>query len=285
MSVLGAAEIERLKDEIFAEGTFSASCLRTAAYDLRVQIDRMGSHSPGLETDHATVVLNKGDTVALESVELLSVPWELAANIGIKHRRAMRGLFISPGLFIDPGFGRSLDSSEADGCRLKFLATNMGKDPIELRLGPEGDHVVGIQFFRVDGAGPKREVQVSNDSAKGLAIFGDLAKVENSVREIEETAHRTMTATESVVVFGVFLVTAAIIGAIFTALIAIAASGDGAANVVTAINQLDLSRPTTIGVLVCLLLLALGVTTWLASQVSKLFSRIWRHKKTSTSSG
>jgi deoxycytidine triphosphate deaminase len=284
MSVLGAAEIENLKDEIFSQGTFSERCLRAAAYDLRVQIDPAGTHSPGLETGHATVVLNKGQTVALESVELLSVPWEIAANVGIKHRRAMRGLFISPGLFIDPGFGRSLDPPRADGSRLKFLATNMGEDPIELRLGPDGDHVVGIQFFRVDGAGSKREVKVANDSAKGLAIFGDLAEVESLVREIEETARHTKTATDSVVVFGVFLVTAAIIGAIFTALIAFAASGDGAANVVDALNKLDLSQPVTIGVIVCLILLALWATAWLTNQVAEFFGRIWRQKRTPTSS-
>ena len=235
----------------------------------------MGSNSPGLEIDHATIVLKKGQTVALESVELLSMPWELAANIGVKHRRAMRGLFLTPGLFIDPGFGRSFSSGRAEGRRLKFLATNMGQDPIELRLGPEGDDVVGIQFFRVEGPGPKKEVRVNNDSAKGLAIFEDLARVESSVLKVEDVAHRTQSATQSVVVFGVFLVTAAMLGAIFTAIIAIAASSEGAANAVDALNELDLSRPVTIGILCCLLAVALAATTWLAIQVCVFFERCW----------
>lgn len=279
MSVLGAAEIETLKDELFAEDTFSKSCLRAAAYDLRVQVDHTGSSSPDLEVNHATVVLRKGQTVALESVELLTMPWEIAANIGVKHRRAMRGLFLSPGLFIDPGFGRSLSLDRPDGRRLKFLATNMGKDPMELRLGPEGDHVVGIQFFRVEGAGPKEEVQISDDSAKGLAIFEDLAKVERSVRSVKDVAHRTKTATESVVIFGVFLVSAAIIGAIFTAIIAIAASGKGAKNVVDTLNALNSSRPVTIGILVCLLAVTLAATTWIAIQICDFFGRSWGLKK------
>lgn len=280
MSVLGAAEITKLKDEIFAEDTFSESCLRAAAYDLRVQVDRNGSNSPGLEIDHATIVLKKGQTIALESVELLSMPWELAANIGVKHRKAMRGLFLSPGLFIDPGFGRSLPSGRAEGRRLKTLATNMGQDPIELRLGPEGDHVVGIQFFRVEGAGPKREVRVEDDSAKGLAIFEDLARVESSVLKIEDIAHHTEAATQSVVVFGVFLVTAAIIGAIFTAIIAIAVSSEGTANAVDALNKLDFSRPVTLGILFCLLAVALAATTWLAIKVCVFFGRGWGLKGT-----
>jgi deoxycytidine triphosphate deaminase len=278
MSVLGEAKIRELKDEIFAAGTFSESCLRAAAYDLRVQVDRLGSNSPELEIDHATIILDKGQTVALESVELLSIPWDLAANIGVKHRRSMRGLFLSPGLFIDPGFGRSLSSDEPEGSRLKFLATNMGRDPIELRLGPEGDHVVGIQFFRVEGAGAKREVRVSDDSAKGLAIFEDLAKVESSVVDVEKVVHRTQTATNNVVVFGVFLVTAAIIGAIFTAILAITASGDGVANVVDALNKLDLSHPVTLGIVVCLFAVALAAITWLAIQVCNFFGRSWRLK-------
>ena len=279
MSVLGAAEIKLLKDEIFADDTFSEDYLRPGAYDLRVQVDRMGSSSPELEIDHATIVLAKGQTVALESVELLSMPWELAANIGVKHRKAMRGLFISPGLFIDPGFGRSLSPGRPEGRRLKFLATNMGKDPIELRLGPEGDKVVGIQFFRVEGAGPKQEVGDTEDSAKGLAIFEDLAKVERLVIEVEDDVHRTQTAAESVVVFGVFLVSAAIIGAVFTAIIAIAASSDGTANVVHTLNELDLSHPATAGILICLLVVALAATTWLAIQACTLFRRIWGRKK------
>jgi hypothetical protein len=216
------------------------------------------------------------------------MPWNLSANIGVKHRKSIRGLFISPGLFIDPGFGRKDDAAEQSGERLRFLATNMGKDPIELRLGSEGDHVVGVQFFKIKKPDKKLDGgTVVVESAQGMALFEDLGELgtqlDRSIRDmqtkvdgVEKAVHRTESATDRIVVFGIFLIAFTLLGAIFTAILAMVASDNGVSTAVNALNELDSSRPWTLAILISIVALAVACTVWMALLSCRAFRATWR---------
>ncbi|MGO9763516.1 MAG: hypothetical protein ACLP1Q_19870 [Solirubrobacteraceae bacterium] len=102
MGALGKRAIEKRKDEIFVGGTFEASCLRAAVYDLRIQ-NKLAKTTGSLSG--STLILERGQLAVVETFERIAMPWNLTGNLGIKARLALQGLFVTQGLFVDPGFG------------------------------------------------------------------------------------------------------------------------------------------------------------------------------------
>jgi deoxycytidine triphosphate deaminase len=277
MAILDRAAIERRKDEIFACGTFSPKGLRAAAYDFRVRHDAELNTTGRVE--RGFLHLGKGQRAVLETYECISMPWDLAGNIGMKYRMGIEGLFVSPGLFVDPGFGWSKEDLESDppspeGGRLRFMVTNVGKKTISIRLGSDGDHVIGIQFLEVAESTPKVPIGPVDIDPQGLAFFEDLTEIEEDFGVVAKAAERTRSATELVVEFGVFLVALTTLGAIASFLLGILASGDAAANLVNALNDLDTSRPWTLAILVAILLIAIAILVYLSLGACALFRRI-----------
>lgn len=229
MALLSRAEIEARSGEIFPDGSFSRRYLRPAAYDLRVDLDLEADPSSERALVYKTLVLEKGQRVALRSHELIAMPWNLAANLGVKHGQAAHGLFLSSGLLVDPGFGWTDPGSGAptpDGAHLRFLATNLGHSSLPIRLGSDGDPVLGLQFFAV--AEPVDRVPTEPapvDGARGVAFFEELIEIDEKVQAgleemreevstIRDVVDHTDKATERVVVFGIFLVSATLLGAV-----------------------------------------------------------------------
>lgn len=273
MTLLSGEQIAQRSDEIFLEDTFERKCLRAAAYDLRVRgkdIETTGS----LSGDKLTLM--KGQTAILETYELISMPPDLAGNIGVKYRLGIQGLFVSPGLFVDPCFGAA-DGGDKDakaGRRLRFTATNLSKTPISIALGESGDHVIAVQFLTVDPSGPNDKIGEVAPDPQGLAFFEDLTQIETKFQGVETVAHRTQSATERVVVFGVFLVALTILGASFAFILAVVASGDAVTNTVSALNELDMSNIWTLVLVIVLGVIAGGLVVLLAFAIAYQFRRL-----------
>lgn len=254
MAALSATEIESRAAEIFMNGSFSKSCLRGARYDLRIH------DSPEIETtgevSSSTLKLKKGERAVVETHEELAMPWSLAGNIGVKAQWSLKGLFVTQGLFVDPGFGwrgQGL-ACRPRGARLKLMLTNMGDVPIWIKLGSQGEPVIGIQFLPVAEPKQRDAIPERSVSPQGLAIFSDMSRIEQEMRSVRETSERVDRSTSQVVIFGVFLVTATLLGALIAFILALASSGHDAEHVVNALNRLDATRPWTGVVLLAVIL-------------------------------
>jgi hypothetical protein len=279
MGTLSAAQIEEKSGEIFVGGTFSAKQLRGAAYDLRIRDD------DELETTGRIVDsflhLAKGQRAVVESYEQLSMPWNLAGNIGVKARWSLRGLFVTQGLFIDPGFGWTEAENgecQADGARLRVMLTNMSDDPIVLRLGEHGDPVLGVQFFDVDLPKEQRVISERPADPQGLAIFADMTELETRVERLSDAVEEVDKSTSQVVLFGVFLVTATLLGAFVAAILAVVGSSDFGEKVVHAANEFDTSKWLSILVLVAAVFAIVTCTIRLALWAGVLYKILMRRR-------
>jgi hypothetical protein len=293
MGLLSGEEIQKRRAEIFRGGTFSSNSLRPAAYDLRVELaEDEATATTGTIADE-TLILEKGQRAALRTFEVLAMPWDVAGNVGVKHRKAVRGLFISPGLFVDPGFGwRSGTDGEGpipEGRRLRFLVTNIGHGKIAIRLGAEGDKVVGLQLF--DVAPPTKKEPASHpdiSDAHGMAVFEDLLDVQQAVKagleDLETRVHRTEVSTERVVVFGVFLVSATLFGALMAYVLTLVSSDNLATKTVRAMNELDTTKPWSVALVIALLLLTVVGIAGCAAAVVKTVTSLRQERSTPQSS-
>jgi deoxycytidine triphosphate deaminase len=130
--------------------------LRAAGYDLRIARDDVqlnGEDWVG-DPEHNVITLKPGDVASVSTYERFCMPWDVAANIGVRFHLAQRGLLVFTGLLVDPGFGLEIDHHgdwrpKADE-RLRFLIANIGADPISLELGPGGSRPLSLQFFAVE---------------------------------------------------------------------------------------------------------------------------------------
>jgi deoxycytidine triphosphate deaminase len=203
MALLGREDILTRKNEIFRNDCFDEASLRAAAYDLRLsaqgEIDttgRVDRHRGG-----AVLILAQGQRAVLQTLETIAMPWNLAGNIGVKYRMGIKGIFVSPGLFVDPGFGwRRNDHGDLEptGGRLRFMVTNVGQAPVSIRLGAGGDNVIGVQFFDVPepAANDREPVFPVDIDPQGLAFFDRLTQMSQSFEKVEKVAERTATATD-----------------------------------------------------------------------------------------
>lgn len=282
MKLLGRAEIEARSGEIFHGGRFEPEYLRPAVYDLRVEVDPDADEPTG-RVSGGNLILGKGQRAVLRTYEAISMPWDLAGNIGVKHGQAAHGLFVSGGLFIDPGFGWSKPAggeAEATGDHIRVLATNLGRDPIPIRLGAKGDPVLGIQFIEVEPPLARTPViGTPIDTAQGLAFFEDLELQREKSEAMGEDIEWIEAATDRVVVFGVFLVSATLVGAIVAFILALLGSGHLATNTVHALNGLDAGKPWTVVLMVSLTALAIACTAWMALAAKRAFLDVWSKRR------
>jgi deoxycytidine triphosphate deaminase len=245
------ARVER--GEIFALETFSEADLRGAAYDLRIAKDLLVTpdghrYGPGVECDEP-ITLKPGETAFVTTLERLRFPWDIAANIAPKYEKARHGLVVFSGLLVDPGYG--LEFSWDAGWkpkldeRLHFLVTNLSS--IDRPLQPGTQKIAALQFFEVEPVPRNQRYPISGVNkvwedltAKEASPIGGLAFFNNvvdraEIKEVKETIEGVKgsigqlknefttlnNTTDKVVVFGLYVLAAALLGMSIAALVAL----------------------------------------------------------------
>jgi deoxycytidine triphosphate deaminase len=245
--LIGHAELKRLfgANRIFQPNTWSRDGLRGASYDLRAARDGLKDPSgrrypPGEDYPEATLQLKQGDAAILSSVERLCIPWDVAGIMGVKFNLARRGILMLTGVSLDPGYGlRYLDGAwvPKDDQRVHFLMTNVGVDPVEIRLGV--DPVASVQFvwvaepsdsLKIELAGALNRTTAENSelATGGLGFFNALEELrldhaklrqtvaketQDSARKLRDLRHDisvTSELTNSLLNLGVFVVLATV---------------------------------------------------------------------------
>jgi len=223
------------------------------AKDLWVQPEEPGSLAVTVCREGArvarktSITLDPGDTALVSTMERFHLDYEVSALIGPMFSRSALGLALFHGMVAHPGYGRApeLDECQAEpetaqrGQRLYLIIANAG--PNTITISP-GESIAYVQFFRVAptperpvgnlgfetlselflGPGKPGEGSLSYfRQAKDVAVR--LARVEEDVAarlaRVEETAARARTSNETVVMFGVFLVAATLLGVVTNLLV------------------------------------------------------------------
>lgn len=236
MSVLGRSQLERyLREGVFAEGTWCEDNLRGAGYDLRIARDylilpngrRYWSGGPdGHFRRESAFLLKPGKVAFVTSVEELAMPADLAGNIAVKFRNSMDGILVLGGFLVDPGYHG----------RLHFQLANIGREPFE--IVPEETSVAALQFLPVDGdpdlvnhPAPQTESmlaamfnsEMKDESLGPLAFFtlrSQVRKLERRLGKGMEEIKVMKRSSTQLIIFGLFVIFAAIIGTTLAAIIA-----------------------------------------------------------------
>jgi deoxycytidine triphosphate deaminase len=264
VSLLNREQIlERLKrKEIFISG-WGPEQVRPAGYDLRVATEVRAFNNTIFNEGHhygETLKLEPGDTAYVLSFESFCMPWDLAANLGIRFRFARRGLSVLTGLLVDPGFGMKLNEGEWQpvGAPLHFFVMNIGADTIPIVLGRDGDAVLSLQFLETAEPEEKLETTVPGDVKPSSALWAfhsmralrtqvkegeedtgkQFAELKTRIESLDAVMETTTSATQNIVVFGVFLLAATLIGVSATILIQTLASSNTAL-IVDNLNRID----------------------------------------------
>jgi deoxycytidine triphosphate deaminase len=192
-------------------------------------------------TEITKLVLAPGDAALISTVERFSFALDVAATMGPKFSFASQGLLMLSGHNIHPGYGRAFDPQTGDwlpepDVRLHFVAANIGPDNIVMR---RGESIAHLQFYTVDPMVECHDIQDQNFDQLRHSLFdrgpiyfrtvqdlrAELNETKKRVERIEreEEAHDTainrMTdVTSLIIVFGVFLVSATLLGFVLTTL-------------------------------------------------------------------
>jgi len=151
--------------ELFVRGTWLASSIRRAGYDLRVGDEAIVvPKAPGDNQDVLSyprgkkrtqdIVLARGQVAFLSTMERLRMPTDITGHIGVKFSLASKGVLILTGLFVDPGFGWTDDMQQGES--LHFLMANLGAESVT--LVPGQTKIATVQFLRLD---EPRETDIS----------------------------------------------------------------------------------------------------------------------------
>jgi deoxycytidine triphosphate deaminase len=243
MGLLNREQIfKRLEeDEIFVPGTWEEAQLRSAGYDLRISSQVRGFNDTIFEAgeDYGDVLtLAPGDSAYVVSYEHFCMPWDLAANLGVRFRFARMGLSVLTGLLVDPGYGLGVEGT-APGAPLHFFVVNVGSGKIQLRLGERGDEVLSIQLLETEmleeqiptpepgSIKPEATLgafqgvrQVESELAENRAESKrEAEKLKADVVALGKVVENTNSAMQNIVVFGVFLFGVSLLGVSATILL------------------------------------------------------------------
>jgi deoxycytidine triphosphate deaminase len=238
-----------LDGRIFVPNTWTEANLRGAGYDLRLAADLMvvpkepgsGEHRVYERGEHrnAEVILAPGDNALFSSSERFCLDLDVCGNIGAKFGLAAKGLLILTGLAVDPGYGRVEEAGDwipVEDQRLHFLVANVGPGHVALRPGL--DPIAFLQMYEIPRLSSHRTIasggfdhlrdQLFRQDAPsgGLSYFRtavDARRIaeatEREVAALRTDVDRVTNASNYVVVFGVFLVTATLLGVVTSFLV------------------------------------------------------------------
>ncbi|HEY6731153.1 MAG TPA: hypothetical protein VI039_09030 [Solirubrobacterales bacterium] len=299
MGLLNGEEIlERLDhDEIFLPGTWNEERIRLAGYDLRVSEEVRALNETIYPPGHRhgeELRLEPGDTAYGLSYERFLMPWDLAANLGLRFRFARLGLSVLTGLLVDPGFGWLVDGEgkpRPQGAALHFFLVNISDKDVSIRLGSEGDEVLSVQFLSTQELQEKKYTKPPGDVAPGAALWAyrnmrqlekkladekkkrkrKLEELEQRIDNLQAVVQTTRSATENIVVFGIFLVCVTLIGVSATILLQGLAS-EHLGKIIEHLNQIHLDGlSATVITLAGILVVGAGLIALIAA-FTRVFS-------------
>jgi deoxycytidine triphosphate deaminase len=223
--------------KIFANDDWDPDCLRPAAYDVRVA--GTGLRLPGDEPQAVSqerlkpFILRPGDVAFVSTVERFILDESLSATVSPKYQTVTQGLLLLHGGLIDPGFGKRTTTKGQAGEPLGFVIANVSTDDVVIT--PRVTKVARIQFTQLaprqitdtaaDPAedperGPTEEAEEVRERphpSVGLEFF---SQMERTRRKVNRVARQS----ENLVLFGVYLIAFAAIGAVAAVLIAVLSS-------------------------------------------------------------
>lgn len=230
------------KGRIFAPGSWKEARIKGAGYTIGLAGDWVAAPGsggtsivvrPGGESKPvSSVTLRVGEAAVVASEEKFCLDFNISCTIGPMFRWAAEGLQLLHGAAAHPGYGRvqSPDDEEwvaDEDMRLYFVVVNIGVEPITLKVGKP---IAYLQFFNVEEA---RREHVENvafsklterfidghgkpEYYKSVLALGEKVRASDERLKVVETlVERSSKVLELVVVFGVFLVTATLLGVVY----------------------------------------------------------------------
>lgn len=204
--------------QIFRPGTWSSDCIKEASYTLRVAPDGMmvneQTYPPGWNFPDASIRVDPGAIVILSTMEHFNMPYDLVGHPGIRFDYALRGLTGLMGIQVDPLYGSSHEDE-----RLYLRFANLGNEPVVIR---PGDRVFNIEFHKMDGNPVANQRQRMWDRISALVerqAYPNWSYATRVQADLESEVESVRRGPETVVMFGVFLVAATLLGVVVTLLL------------------------------------------------------------------
>jgi len=210
--ILGGDAIRVRLDEIFPGRTHSTEpeALQEASYNLRVAWDGMvldgKPYPPGKEYSGSSISIRPGRIAVLSTVEHFQMPGELVGHLGVRLDWASKGLTALWGIQVDPYYGE--DCPEP----LFLRVANFGDSAIRIDRHAS---VFNIEFAVVQGT-KKRQ-------GKRKPTWERVRDVQEGSfqAQLERNLAQARSSYEPVILFGVFLVAATLLGAMLTLLMGV----------------------------------------------------------------
>jgi len=251
LSGLTLRKVLESSNKVFIDGSWDPANLTTSGYFTRLAgsplaiPDGKDGFQLVRESDPPCPVfaLRPGESALVSTTEKFSVDLDISIVISTRFGIAARGLLLLHGGTAHPGYGRTKDAAgswkPADDVRLYFVVANVGPADVTLE---QGDRLAYLQFFRVEPDTSQSPVYSQgyeylqhklfrpDSDQSGLAFFRGVRDLREHVGKIQievdalsrdvkhanYTAGRATDASNFVVVFGVFLVAAALFGAVLS---------------------------------------------------------------------
>lgn len=221
--ILGTDQIrERLNvGQIFRNGTWNDGSIKEASYALRVANDGMvidgDIFPPGEKYPGSFIEVKPGRIAILSTVEHLCMPGDLVGKLGVRLDFASKGLTGLMGIQVDPYYGSNHKCE-----RLYIKVANFGNESVKISAGKE---VFNIEFSEVIGAENPFKPDTWERIKESLASQSQMdwtymTNVDTNATNIEVNVEKQINSIrdnqQSVVMFGVILVSITILGALIT---------------------------------------------------------------------
>ena len=227
--ILGSQEIHNrlLKGQIFRPTTWEIDSIKEASYALRVADDGLivdgKVYPPGKPYPHPRIEIKPGSIAILSTVERLCIPGDLVGRLGIRLDFASLGLTGLMGIQVDPYYGQNYQNE-----RLYIKVANFGNESVEVY---PNDLVFNIEFSEVKGLvfpnSSKKptwdrliEKLVNQEHSDWTYVTRVQSDMEDRAQKLEQDTEKQVSRgiegvrdnQQSVVMFGVFLVSITILG-------------------------------------------------------------------------
>jgi deoxycytidine triphosphate deaminase len=251
----GTALMNAIGDgRVFAPDSVRPDHVKSSSYDVTISrqnlvVYRAASSEPeqyrSTEFPQECLVLKPGDSAIVSSHEIMQLDWGICGLLGQRFGLAQQGLIVHTGLMVDPGYGFRSDPETGDwapsspGTTLKFIVQNAGSEDAILRLGEQ--RIARLALFALDEPVEKAPVDepylarlgadATLPQAKGLTYYShwrphfdtlekrlDEAKLREQALRLEEVER----SNNTVVLFGIYLIAATLLGVSFTVGVSVA---------------------------------------------------------------
>lgn len=218
--ILGGSSIRAALEggDIFRTGTWDVNAIKESSYNLRVASDGMmvdgKFYPPGEKFPDVTIEIKSGAIAILSTVERFCMPATLVGHQGIRFDYAVRGLTGLMGIQVDPLYG-----CEHEDERLYLRFINVGGQDIYIQ---PGEAVFNIEFQKVDGDLVRNPRRLMWDRIVDLVQrqpHSDWSYATRIKIDIESEMEKVRRGPEAVVMFGIFLVAATLLGVMVTLLL------------------------------------------------------------------